>query len=238
MNNTYVIIVEDEPLIAADLEMQLSKAGLNVIETFESGEEIINYLKDGETPHVILMDVQIFGNLDGVDVANKINKAHNIPIIFLTSNTDMRTFKRAKMTYPHAFLSKPFRIKDVLHAIELALEEIGQEEKVELEILPDRIFIRNKGGLEKVLFTNILLLEADGAYTKIITRDKTFVLSQTLKKTEEKIMADFLIRVHRSFIINIGNVDRITDGYVHLDKYKIPVSRGRKERLLSLFKTL
>ena len=64
--STSVIIVEDEPIIASDLAAQLEKAGLTVIETFDEGKEVLNFL-DTEQPDVILMDVQLYGDLDGID---------------------------------------------------------------------------------------------------------------------------------------------------------------------------
>ena len=221
MQDIKVVIVEDEPIIAADLASQLRKQGLNVMETFEDGEGVLEFLKN-EEPDLILMDIQLYGDLDGIDVANQINVKYHIPIIFLTSNTDEGTFKRAKLTYPHAFLSKPFRIKDIMHAITLALE--SNEEENDLEFLTDRIFIRHKDSLEKVLFSNIFFIKADGAYTKIATAEKEYIVSQTLKRIEEKIATPNLLRVHRSYIVNIHNIDRISEGYVHIGNEKIPVS--------------
>ncbi|MFT4567475.1 MAG: DNA-binding LytR/AlgR family response regulator [Saprospiraceae bacterium] len=232
-----VLIVEDEPIIAADLSNQLTKVGITVLDTFDDGESALEFLKT-EIPDIIIMDIQLYGDLDGIDVANQVNTKYTIPIIFLTSNTDDRTFKRAKLTYPHAFLSKPFRIKDILRAIELALEEVEEEEDKKLEILSDRIFIRNKDSLEKVLFKNISYIKADGAYTKIYTEDKEFILSQTLTKIEKKIAAPNFLRVHRSHIVNINNVDRITESYLYIKKEKIPLSRGHREELLRVFKTI
>lgn len=237
MDNVSVIIVEDEPIIAADLANQLIKADISVLETFEDGEGVLEFLKT-TIPDVILMDIQLYGDLDGIDVANQVNQNYHVPVIFLTSNTDSVTFNRAKLTYPHAFLSKPFRINDVLHSIKLALEE-GQDNNTENhEILKDRIFIRHKDSLEKVLFENILFIKADGAYTKVITKDKEYILSQTLKKIEAKISAKNFMKIHRSYLINVQNVDRISEGYVYILNEKIPVSRGHKEELLRLFKTL
>jgi len=240
MPNTKVLIVEDEPIIAADLENQLQKAGLNVLDTLDDGESVMTFLKTSQ-PDVILMDIQIYGDLDGIDLANHINQQYTIPVIFLTSNTDNKTFNRAKFSFPHSYLSKPFRINDVLRSIELAVnlsDQSEEEENSNLEFLKDRIFIREKDSMVKVLFDDILYVEADGAYTKVITTDKTYVLSQTLKKTESSIITNFIVKVHRSYLANIKNVDRITDGYVYFGKHKIPVSRTYKDDLLQTFKTI
>ena len=239
MNSSKIrtVLVEDEPIIAADLSQQLRKAGIEVMEVFEDGASALSYLEK-QQPDVLILDIQLYGDLDGVDVANQVNLRHQIPIIFLTSNTESRTFNRAKLTYPHAFLSKPFRIKDVLHAIELALEqEVGDSAPID-DLVKDAIFIKNKDSLEKVLFEDILYMKADGAYTLIKTADKEYVFSQNMKKVEAKISHKNLRRIHRSFIVNISKVDRLTHGYLYLGNDKVPVSRTYREELLRLFKTL
>lgn len=235
MTSIKILIVEDEPIIAADLSLQLKNAGMDVLDAVEDGQSAIDLITH-TIPDVIIMDINLYGPLDGIDVSNQINKLHNIPIIFLTSNTDTNTFQRAKLTYPHAFLSKPFRINDVLHAIELALDQVSDNDKT--EYLEDRVFIRNKNSLEKVMHSQILYIMADGAYSKIITSQKEYVLSQTLKKTEDKVLSKRFIRVHRSYIVNVQNVDRISEGFLYIGKHQIPVSRGQREELMRLFQTI
>lgn len=236
MNTIKVIIVEDEPVVAFDLKRQLEKSGLEVTDLFESGEEILAHLNE-MVPDIILMDVNLIGSLDGIDTAHEINKKYRIPILFLTANTDRDTFNRAKLTFPHAFLSKPFRLTDVLHAIDLALElnsDTPNEELTE-RYLADRVFIKSKDHLQKVMYDQILYLEAEGAYTKIVTSDKNFMVSQTLKNTEAKIKVPYLLRVHRSFVVNTENVDKISEGYVHIGNKRIPVSRAHRDDLNKVF---
>lgn len=237
MKTKKVLIVEDEPIIAADLSVQLKKAGMEVLETLEDGQSTLDFV-DHTKPDVLILDINLFGSLDGIDVANQINKKKNIPIIFLTSNTDNKTFQRAKLTYPHAFLSKPFRISDVLHAIELALGQDEQSDENDTQYMDDRVFIRNKNSLEKVLHNDILYIVADGAYSTIVTEHKEYILSQTLKKTDKKITSKHLIKVHRSYIVNIHNVDRISEGYLYIGKHKIPVGRSHRDNFLKLFQTI
>ena len=114
-----LLIVEDDPIIATDLERAMVKMGYAVLDSLESGEEALELIKK-EVPDLILMDIQLEGDLDGIDTSHMISKQHQIPIIFLTSNTDMATFNRAKLTQPHGFLSKPFRYTDIANSIALA----------------------------------------------------------------------------------------------------------------------
>ena len=241
MDKIKIVIVEDEPLVAADLKNQLQKANMEVDAIFDSGEDVLEYLKKG-TPDIILMDVQLFGSMDGIETAGEVNKHYKVPVLFLTANTDRATFSRAKLTFPHAFLSKPFRMRDILHSIELAMEmkeEVTEEgEQYVAKYLEDRVFIKTHSYLQKVMYEQILYIEADRAYTKIVTVDKAFTLSRTLKKIEAEIKVPYLLRVHRSYIINTKNVDRITEGYVYIGTHKIPVSRTHREALLNAFNML
>lgn len=232
MNLIKVVLVEDEPIIAADLSCLLKKNNVEVIDIFEDGISVLSYLEHNH-PDLILMDVQLYGDLDGIDVANRISGLYSIPIIFLTSNTDTKTFNRAKLSTPHAFLSKPFRIRDVMHAIHLAMESHDPTDLEYSEQLDDRIFIRNNEALDKVMYQDILYLKADGAYTHIVTRDKEYIVSQTLKKVEGRIKNRDIFRIHRSYVVNIKKIDKITDGSVHIYSTKIPVSRSYREFLLS-----
>ena len=241
MSTIRIVIVEDEPIVAADLKNQLGKAGMEVLKVFESGEDVLDFLKKDQ-PDIILMDIHLYGALDGIDTAHEINKLYEIPVVFLTANTDKQTFIRAKLTLPHAFLSKPFRVKDILHAIELALNMVQENSEKDIiyaqKYLDDRVFIKSHLHFQKVMFDQILYIEADRAYVKIVTHEKAYTLSQTLKKIENKIKAPYLLRVHRSYIINIQNVDRISEGYVYLGKHKIPVSRAHREMLFKTFSKL
>jgi len=228
MSEVKIIIVEDEPIIAADLKNQLVKLGFVVLDVLDTGEEAIERIKN-ITPDVILMDIQLEGDLDGIDTAHEIKKIKDIPIIYVTSNTDNRTFARAKFTQPAAYLSKPFRTADIVHSIDLATSEsqtsfdISESESVE-SILADRIFIRNKSTLH--------------TYCKVVTAKKDFVISSTLKKFQEEVTYDQLIRVHRSFSVNVGMIDQISDGYVLVGDRKVPVGRSYKDQLSKFFKSL
>lgn len=189
------------------------------------------------------MDIQLDGDLDGIDTAHEINKYCDAPVIFLTSNTDDRTFRRARLTQPFAFLSKPFRTKDIEHSISLALEEVDieiseLEEQDISNLLSDRIFIRNKSALQKIMLKDIVFIEAQGAYCKMYTINKFYMISSTLKKFESNVEFKKLVRVHRSYMINIDFVDQIGEGHVHLDKHVIPIGRAYRELLTKYFRAL
>ena len=104
-----ILIVEDEMIIAANISLQLANHGYKVLGIIPRGEEVLPFLKL-HLPHIILMDINLNGVLDGIELVEIIQKEFKIPIIYLTANADQIHFDRAKATHPYAFISKPFKI--------------------------------------------------------------------------------------------------------------------------------
>ena len=102
-----IIIVEDEIIIALDLKLRLENLGYVVLNIAFNGEDAIKLT--GETnPDLVLMDIQLNGEMDGITVANQIRNLHNVPFIYLTGSHDNSLLERAKQTDPIGFISKPF----------------------------------------------------------------------------------------------------------------------------------
>jgi len=119
-----ILIIEDEMIIAADISVQLTKRGYQVIGMYPTAEEAILSIHSNQ-PDLILMDIVLDGKIDGIQAAQEISKIAEIPIIFLTSNTDNSTFQRALATKPFGFISKPFRIGELERTIKLALQFVA-----------------------------------------------------------------------------------------------------------------
>ena len=235
-NKIQILIVEDEPIIAADLQRNLTKLGYEVIGRVASGEDSLVVLADTK-PDIILMDIQLKGNLDGIETADQIEKLYQIPLIFVTSNSDKKTLDRAMSVKPRAFLSKPFRISDIASAIELAVFGQGVDESSTPEedditiVLNDRIFIREKTFLYKLLIDDMIYIEADGSYCIVHTADRTYTLSYNLNKFFTSVAHENLLRVHRSYIINLRHIDRIAQDHLLVNDNKIPIGKAYREEL-------
>lgn len=241
MNPTkQILIVEDEPIIAADLTFELEKLGYTVLESVESGEEAIALVKTDIPIHLILMDIQLEGHLDGIDTAHEILKTLPVPIIFLTSNTDDKHFARAKLTNPAAFLSKPFRIADLKHTIALALEttataETPPEDDVWFD---DRLFVKTKDWMVRIKIEDLLWLGAEGCYCTLQTAEKSYTIVSTLKKFESIIQHKSLMRVHRSYMVNLRAIDKISESHLAIGNKVIPIGRSYKAEVHKLFTKL
>lgn len=235
-----ILIVEDEMIIAANLSLQLTHLGYEVIGIISRAEEVLPHLSK-HTPDIILMDINLKGDLDGIEIAHLIQKEYKIPIIYLTANSNEAHFNRAKATNPYAFVSKPFKKLDLQRAIELTLVRIQEERNNEKNldsafeepfILSDCIFVRSHDKMVKVCIKNILYIEAERNYCKIHCTDKVHLLVMTLKDIEEKLLSNKLLRIHRSFIVNLSHIDEIAANHVVIAKKAIPLSTELKKKLL------
>jgi DNA-binding LytR/AlgR family response regulator len=238
-----ILIAEDDMIIAANLSMQLTKLGYEVTGIETRGEEAVVHAKVN-TPDIILMDIQLKGAINGIETARKIQSYTQIPIIYLTANSDEQTFNKAKETNPYAFISKPFNKLDLERTIALAVQHyesqppLAPQEEASPEILGDRVFVRYNGRLIKILLSSILYLEAERNYCNIITDDNNFIVVSSLKNIESKLLAGDFVRVHRSYMVNILKLDVVGEDYVEINKKVIPVSKTYKDILLSRIQTL
>ena len=114
-----ILVVEDQRLIAADIENTLKKLGYVVVANVSSGEEAIDY-SERLQPELILMDVRLRGEMDGIQAAEIIRDRFNLPVVYLTANADEDTILRAKKTTPFGYLVKPFNERELRATIEIA----------------------------------------------------------------------------------------------------------------------
>jgi PAS domain S-box-containing protein len=129
MANTKIVIVEDEAIVAKDLRTRLQKFGYIVPAIAYSGEEAIN--KSLEIcPDLVLMDIRLKGQIDGIEAADTIHKHLDIPIIYLTAYADEKTLERAKITEPFGYLLKPFKERELQINIEIALSKYKLEKQL------------------------------------------------------------------------------------------------------------
>jgi PAS domain S-box-containing protein len=129
MPATQVLIVEDENIIAEDLKHSLQNLGYDVSGVASSGREAIEKA-DEVQPDVVLMDIMLKGDMDGVEAANHISRAYEIPVVYLTAHADDQTFHRAKITEPYGYIIKPYEERELQIAIEMALYKYQAESRL------------------------------------------------------------------------------------------------------------
>ncbi len=127
MHDAKIMIIEDEAIIAKDIENILLNYGYRITGIFSKAEDAIESLKSNK-PDLILMDVVLKGDMDGIEAANIINKTMRIPIIFVTAYADDTTISRIKKTEPYGYFLKPFEEKELQTWIETTLQKFDTEE--------------------------------------------------------------------------------------------------------------
>jgi CheY-like chemotaxis protein len=123
MTNTSILIVEDEGLIALHLMETLANAGFEVREPVPSGEEALRHVERVPRPDLILMDITLDGQLDGIETASRIRTRYDIPVIFLTAHSNDTIMNRAKEASPCGYILKPVIEKDLLAHVKKALNQ-------------------------------------------------------------------------------------------------------------------
>ena len=236
-----IFIVEDEPLFAGRLEMLIEKMGYQLAGIADNSTDALRHIR-ANPPDLLLVDVHIHGEYDGVELVEMVRKGHAIPIIFITSKEDELTFKRASRNYPVQFLTKPVSDIQLQRSIELAVKQMAsqpllpvQEDTWDKDWLSlEHVFIKVRNKLEKVAIQNILFIAADGRYCQIITAEKKYLVRMPLLELEGMLPPGQFLSTHRSYSVNIKKIQSIDlqDNFVQIQEHQIPISKRQKEGFL------
>lgn len=251
-----ILIVEDESIVAMDLAAGLEHDGYHIAGIADSAEEA-RALFNQHKVDILLMDVNIIGDKDGIDTAIELLQHRTVPVIFLTAFTDPVTVSRVKDIQAAAFLTKPYNVTNVRIAIELAINNFAMARQQESpgKVIPlqkdrpvpdtadketvlqmnDYIFVKNNYVFVKIKLPDLLYIEADNNYINVITLDKKFVLRLSLSQLLEKIDYRPLVRIHRSYAVNINAIQSFNDQEVQINKAALPIGRNYKEEFLRNF---
>ena len=234
MGKASVLIVEDDLIIASHISSVITESDYNVAEILTKGESALGYLSKN-TVDIILLDINLAGELNGIDTAKQIMNKYGTPVIFLTGNDDKTTFDEAKEAYPFGFITKPFKNEDLTRTLELVLnkqDEAPTVSKTKLQkTLQDRIFVKDKDRMIKLNIKDILYVEAERNYCKVTTKEKSYTLSIPLAKFEQKVSSKLFARIHRSHTVNIKAIEELNDNYVFINGKSLAISKSHKQEL-------
>lgn len=247
MEKVKVLIVEDELLVAEEMRLLLEDEGFLVHEVVDNATSARRALAMYKVD-IILLDIKIKGEEDGVSLAGYVKDTYSIPMIFVTSLYDKQVTERALLTRPSAYLIKPYNREELAVAIRLALHNFeknflpsGLSDSPEKShyMLNEHIFIKDKNRFEKVDYNDILWAKAESSYVSIATNVKNYLLtSDTLGSLMVKIDRPSIIRVHRSFSVNLEKVDAIDGHQLCLGGKKIPIGKNYRTMLKMHFNIL
>ena len=129
MEYANILVVEDEGIVAKDLSQRLQSMGHTVVAMVASGKEAVKKATELQSD-LILMDIRLRGEMDGVDTASEIHARYDVPVIYLTAHADTATLRRAKVTEPFGYFLKPFEERELQVTIELTLHKHQMERQL------------------------------------------------------------------------------------------------------------
>src|SRR5687768_6709431 len=229
MEKLNIFIVEDESIVAKDIQNSLTKLGYNVVGFANNGKDAIEKIYE-VMPDLILMDIMIKGDMTGIEVSEKIKERMHVPVIFLTAYADEGTLSRAKITEPYGYILKPFKEIDLHSTIEMAVYKHQKDAELlkERDFLyslvenkdeksKDILFVKSNSRLVKVYLKDIYFVEALKDYVVIHTEYGRYTVHSTMKELDKKLGTTEFARVHRSFIARLDKIQSIDTQNVILE---------------------
>jgi DNA-binding LytR/AlgR family response regulator len=228
-----ILAAEDDKLFATAIEIMIEELGYELIAIEDNGVSLLRSFAATQ-PDLLLLDINIKGSIDGIEIAEKINASNRpVPIIFITSFKDKQTFERAKLTKPYAYITKPFDEMALQRAIELALNNYSNNTNLTEMLtwtkdllLRDSFFVKTAEKLEKIVIKDIYYLEVAEKYTQIMTEHKKWEVKMSLTELLEKLPPDNFVKIHRNYIVNVNYIQSIdiVKNTLQLQQYQLPYS--------------
>jgi DNA-binding LytR/AlgR family response regulator len=244
MSKPNILVVEDESIVSKDIQHSLKKLGYNVVGAAATGEKALELVRL-ERPNIVLMDIMLKGEMNGIETAEIIRTELAIPVIFLTAYADESTLAKAKVTEPYGYIIKPFKEIDLHTSIEMAIYKHAKEQEIirerdllfsiieNKEVSADFIFVKSNSRLVKLKTEDIYYIEALKDYVVIHTADTRYTIHSTMKDIESKMGTTDFVRVHRSFIVRLDKIASIEFPNLTLenDKKVIPIGGSYRDEL-------
>ena len=245
-NPIKILIVEDNVIIADDMQSMLEEIGYEIVDNVIVYEQAVDVLKNNEVD-LVLIDIILASDKTGIDLGKHIRQHYNIPFIFVTSNSDRATVENAKTVKPDGYLVKPFEQQDLYTSIEIALSNFNYSRKENTKeiagaegdaftsnsVLKDSIFVKKQHLYYRIQFTDIQFIKADNVYLEVNTADKKFLVRSPLKDYLEKLPKNKFYRAHKSYIVNVDHIDAINSKDIVINNNLIPISKDFKEFIIS-----
>lgn len=173
-----IYIVEDEKIVAMDIRNHLNSIGYNVLGISSSGEECLEKVKILQ-PDLILMDINLSGELTGIETAEKLGQIINVPVVFLTAYTDDKTLKEIKRTGYYGYVTKPFKEIDLKTEIEFTIDRFNKVQKLKKEHDASKTSLKETEEFFKQVVDNV----SDFIYRIDLKGNFTYVNPSALKQT-------------------------------------------------------
>ena len=222
------IVVDDSPLAIEKLEGFISKVPvLDLLKSYDNGLDALFYLKENQVD-LVFLDIQM-EQFTGLQFLASMEVSPKVIMVSAYAEYAVKGFDYSVVDY----LLKPYSFERFLKAVEKAQNELNIKQE------RDYIFVKTAYRMERVDLPDILYIEGQGAYLKLVTRKNKIMTLQSLQKMEELLPADHFIRVHKSYIVAFDKIDKIERNVILIGAQRIPVGlsyRNQFNKMLGLDK--
>lgn len=232
-----ILIVEDEVVIASDIQTCLEEMGFDVVGIAISATGALSFLETAKID-LVLLDISIKGGMNGIELANTINEKYHLPFVYLTSHSDPKTVQQAVKTKPSGYIVKPFESPDIYTSVLLALnteQEATPVNSEKVESSNDFLFVKDGYDFIKIKFDDLLWVKAAGNYIELhCSENKKYLIRSTIIEMIEKLPFDQFLRIHKTYLVNKNKIRSFNSRSVIIEKEELPIGRAYKENLMNL----
>lgn len=223
------IIVEDEIMARKSLENLCGKYHrINLTETVENAEAALQSLEADSTIELILLDIEMPG-MSGLDLLEKIPY---LPQVIFTTGNKVYAYEAYEYDITD-FLKKPVSAERFDKAMQKVFAIKDQRNAIASSSAAHELYIKSDGRFVRLAYDDIFYFENVGDYIKACTSHGNYIFYETMKGLDLKITNPRFLKIHRSYIVNLGKIKDIEDNTIVIEKKVIPVSRAYKSVLMS-----
>lgn len=250
-----ILIIEDEVILSLDLCLQLETQGYSIAGTAATGRQALALYQQQQVD-IVICDINLRGDWTGIETVRHLAAFKPVPVIYLSAISDRSVLEQAKTTQPAAYLVKPITGDNLRVAIEIAISNFAYSAVSDkTKLLPDvsattlggkdgetilqigeHIFIKQNYQFIRLHQKDVLYIEAEDKYTTVVTPTRKFVLRLSLGVLLQRLGDMPLVRVHRSYAVNMDSVESFNDYEIHMAGQTIPLGRVYKDEFLRNFR--
>ncbi|AUC86176.1 hypothetical protein CW731_13200 [Polaribacter sp. ALD11] len=217
MEPVKIYILEDEIIIQQLLKETLETLDYNICGTQINAELALLEIKEVK-PDIVFLDIRVAGNKTGIWLGNQLD----IPIIYLTAFSDPKTITKAIKTKPVSYLVKPFNIKQLFIALELALCVVAEKKEITIKV---------RDRFEKIRVEDIWFAKKEDQYLTLYLKESVKLIRSSVQEFLTQVNSSSFLQVHRSYVVNKNYVTAFNSKGVRIDKNKIPISQKYLEKV-------
>jgi DNA-binding LytR/AlgR family response regulator len=230
-----IYIVEDMAISRASLESMLLLNEYEISGSTAKAEIAWQELQKKQAD-LVLIDINLAGDKNGIWLAKQIRQFLNIPIVYLTAYGDQETLKKVLETKPNGYLMKPYQEPTLLTTITIALSNFLENQKGSISsasgtTLNNFIFIKDKYMRVKLLIQDIQFIKSEGNYLEIKLENKTHVIRSKLSEFKKLLPSTVFLQTHQRYLINKTKIKIIGKDFLTINNVDIPISSKYKKSL-------